>query len=108
MPNRSPLIVSIARALVVLALEAALLAWGLGGFPALATSPRALALIVIWGVVGVTLTTTRPVRGQDVVRAERDPFAMLALALIPLAIPAVAAWGGRLGRWPLPAPDVLG
>jgi hypothetical protein len=33
---------------------------------------------------------------------------MLALALIPLAIPGVSAWGGRLRMWPLPAPELLG
>ena len=108
MAARPPVLVSILRALVALAIEAALLAWGLGGVAALLASPRALALIAIWGVVGVTLSIARPARAQDIVRAERDPLAMVALALIPLAIPAVAAWGGRLRFWSLPAPEVLG
>lgn len=108
MADRPPLPVVVLRALVVLAFEAALLAWGLGGLHALATSPRALALLAIWGLTGITLGVTRPVRGQDVSRSKRDPLPMLALALLPLAIPGVAAWGGRIGRWPLPAPDVLG
>ena len=108
MTARPPAIVSVLRALVALAIEAALLAWGLGGFGALLASPRALALIAIWGAVGITLSLTRPSRGQDLVRSERDPLAMAALALIPLAIPAVAAWGGRLGIWRLPAPEILG
>jgi len=108
MADRPPLPLVLVRVLVVLALEAALLAWGLGGLAALAASPRALALLAIWGVTGVTLGVTRPARGQDVSRAQRDPLAMLALALLPLAIPGVAAWGGRVGRWPLPAPEVIG
>jgi len=35
------------RTLIVLALESALLAWGLGGVQPLLASPRALALIAI-------------------------------------------------------------
>ena len=108
MSPRPHALVIVSRALIVLAIEAALLAWGLGGVPALLGSPRALALIAIWGVVGLTLGFARPARGQDMVRAEKDPLAMLALALIPLAIPGVAAWGGRLGVWTLPAPGLLG
>ena len=108
MADRPPLPLLVLRALIALALEAALLAWGLGGVYALVISPRALALLAIWGVTGITLSVTRPVRGQDVSRAERDPLAMLALALVPLAIPGVAAWGGRIGRWPLPAPEFVG
>ena len=108
MSPRPPVIVIVFRALIVLAIESALLAWGLGGFHALAASPRAWALIAIWGVVGVTLGLMRPTRGQDLVLSQKDPLAMLALAVIPLSIPGVAAWGGRLGVWPLPAPEVLG
>jgi len=108
MSPRPPAVVIVARALVALAIESALLAWGVGGVRALLASPRALALIAIWGIVGLTLGFARPARGQDVVRAERDPLAMIALALIPLAIPGVAAWGGRLGVWPLPAAMLLG
>ncbi|HXS83799.1 MAG TPA: isoprenylcysteine carboxylmethyltransferase family protein [Methylomirabilota bacterium] len=108
MSPRPPAVVIVARALVALAIESALLAWGVGGVRALLASPRALALIAIWGIVGLTLGFARPARGQDVVRAERDPLAMIALALIPLAIPGVAAWGGRLGVWPLPAAMLIG
>ena len=108
MSPRPPAPVIVARVLVALAIESALLAWGLGGVRALLASPRALALIAIWGVAGLTLGFARPARGQDVVRAEKDPLAMIALALIPLAIPGVAAWGGRLGVWPLPTPELLG
>lgn len=96
------------RVLLVLAFEAGLLAWGLGGLAALFTTPRALALLAVWGVAGMALSVLRPARGQDVRRADRDVFALLALALLPLAIPGVAAWGGRIGRWPLPASEWLG
>ena len=108
MSPRPPALVVVTRALIVLAIESALLAWGLGGVHALLASPRAWALIAIWGVVGVTLGFARPARGQDIVRAKKDPLAMLALAVLPLSIPAVAAWGGRLGVWRLPAPELFG
>ena len=108
MSPRPPALVIVTRALIVLAIESALLAWGLGGVRALVATPRAWALIAIWGVVGVTLGFARPARGQDIARAEKDPLAMVALALLPLSIPGVAAWGGRLGVWPLPAPELLG
>jgi hypothetical protein len=52
MSPRPPALVLISRALIVLAIESALLAWGLGGFHALVSSPRAWALIAIWGVAG--------------------------------------------------------
>src|SRR5262245_16807364 len=109
MAARPPVPVLVLRALIVtVALEGALLAWGLGGFAAIVRHPLALALLAIWGVAGVTLSVTRPVRGQDIVTSEKDPLAMLALALLPLATPGVAAWGGRLHVWPLPAPELLG
>ena len=108
MAERPPLPVLVSRALVALAFEAALLAWGMGGPRVLLASWRALALLAIWGVAGITLSVTRPARGQDVSRSERDPLALFTLALLPLAIPGVAAWGGRLALWPLPAPSALG
>ncbi|MEY4374724.1 MAG: hypothetical protein RL760_891 [Candidatus Eisenbacteria bacterium] len=108
MADTPPIPLRLARTLVATAFEAALLAWGLGGLDALWHSPRALALLVVWLVTGAVLTLTRPVRGQDVTRTERDAAAMLVLALVPLAIPAVAAWGGRLERWPLPGSEWLG
>src|SRR5262249_23324469 len=108
MSPRPPLPVLVLRALIALALEAALLTWGLGGPGALAHSPRAIALLVIWGVVGITLSISRPARGRDIVTSKKAPLAMLLLAVIPLAIPGVAAWGGRMILWPLPAPEILG
>ena len=108
MSGRPPLPLLAVRALVALAFEAALLAWGLGGLGALAASPRALALLAIWGVTGLTLSITRPVRSQDTLHAVRDPLPLVFLALVPLAIPGVAAYGARAGVWPLPAPDAIG
>lgn len=96
------------RLLAVLAFEAALLAWGLGGFAALLASPRAWALLALWGAGGVTLSLTRPARGQDIARKEPDLPAMVALAAMPVAIPGVAAWGGRIALWQLPAPELVG
>ena len=108
MSGRPPLPLLVLRALVALAFEAALLAWGLGSFAALVASPRALALLAIWGVTGLTLSITRPVRSRDTQRAERDPVPLAVLALVPLAIPGVAAYGARAGVWPLPAPEGIG
>jgi protein-S-isoprenylcysteine O-methyltransferase Ste14 len=108
MADRPPLPLVLVRVLLVLAVEAGLLAWGLGRPAALAGSPRALALLALWGAGGLTLSLARPARGQDVARSEPDPLAMVALALLPLAIPGVAAWGGRLRLWPLPAPELVG
>jgi len=108
MVDTPPIPLRLARALLATALEAALLAWGLGSIAALWHSPQALALLAIWLVSGAVLTVTRPARGQDVSRAERDVVAMLVLALVPLAIPSVSAWGGRQGLVPLPWPAVMG
>lgn len=108
MADTPPLPIRLSRALVALAIESALLAWGLGGFPVLLATPRALALLAIWGATAVTLTLTRPARGQDITRSEKDAVAMLLLAVIPLGTPALAAWGGRTALWPLPAPEWLG
>lgn len=108
MVDTPPIPLRLARALVATAIEAILLAWALGGFTELTRSPRALALIAVWFVTGAVLTLTRPVRGQDVTRADRDAGAMIVLALVPLAIPGVAAWGGRSALWPLPMSEFIG
>lgn len=90
-------------ALGVTALDAVLLAGALGGTPALLAHHRALALLALWTVGGVTLALLRPVRGHDAVTVEREaPFVMLALFVIPLASPPVAALGERLALWALP------
>ena len=108
MGGRPPIPILVLRVVVVMAVEASLLAWGLGGYARLLATPRALVLVALWFVSGVVLSIARPTRAHDTQKAERDPLAMLALALLPVAIPPLAAWGGRAGRWPLPAPEVIG
>ena len=95
-------------ALLVLAIEGALLALALGGLRALAGEPRALALLAISALGAATLARVRPSRGQQVTRAERDPAVMLALLALPLATPPVAALGLRLGLAALPGARALG
>lgn len=108
MAARPSLVGLVLRLLVVVAVEASLLAWGLGGYARLVVTPRALALLALWGASGLVLSLARPTREHDTQKAEKDPLAMLALALLPLAIPPLAAWGGRVARWPLPAAEAIG
>ena len=88
--------VSLVAALVVLALEAALLAYALGGWRVLRSIPQAIALLLVWGVAGVALAWSRPIGRQDVVRIERDAVVMLALLILPYSIPFVSAAGRSL------------
>src|SRR5689334_2143927 len=106
--GRPPLPILVLRVVLVMAVEASLLAWGLGGYAQLLATPRALALVALWFVSGVVLSIARPTRAHDTQKAEKDPLPMLFLALLPVAIPPLAAWGGRLAKWPLPAPQALG
>jgi len=100
--------VTVLLALTVTALDAALLAFALGGIAALLAHHRALALLALWAVGGVTLALLRPVRGHHAVEVEREsPFVMLALFLIPLATPPAAALGERLALWALPGGALL-
>lgn len=108
MAGRPPIPVLVLRVLVVMGIEASLLAWGLGGYAQLLATPRALALVALWVVSGLILSFARPTRSADTQKSEKDPLAMLALALLPVAIPPLAAWGGRTGTWPLPAPGLVG
>jgi protein-S-isoprenylcysteine O-methyltransferase Ste14 len=65
--------------------------------------PHAVALLIVWGIAGVTLALLHPVRGQDAVAQERDPaWRLLLLFLLPLLIPPVAAYGEHQGLLPLP------
>ena len=99
---RHPLVVAL-LALTVTAFDALLLAIALGGMSALLGHPRALALLGVWAVAGVTLALLHPVRSQDTVAQERDPAWRLALLFfLPLLIPPVAAYGERAGLLLLP------
>ena len=88
--------------------EAALLTAALGGVAALLGHRRALALIVLWAVAGVTLALLRPARLRDTVTLARETRAFIAaLGLLPLAIPPLSAWAERTGLWPLPGGATL-
>src|SRR5262245_31949437 len=107
-PRRPHPIVSGVLALLVTALDALLLALALGGLAALAAHPRALTLLALWAIGGVTLALLRPVRGHEAVAVERDgPFVLLLLFLIPLLTPPLAALSERLGVGPLPGGGAL-
>jgi protein-S-isoprenylcysteine O-methyltransferase Ste14 len=92
---------AIAGAITVWALDAALLAVALGGLDALRAHPRALALLAVWWVGGLVLSIVRPVRDQRPVASRGEsPLVLLALLLLPLLTPPVAALGERLGLLP--------
>lgn len=93
---------SIVSALLVLALDAALLALGLGDPELLVRDPRALALLVVSGVAGLALALLRPVRGQDLAAKSPDPLVMLALLVLPLAAAPLGAFGARRALATLP------
>jgi protein-S-isoprenylcysteine O-methyltransferase Ste14 len=100
--RRGP-ITRVSLSLVVTAIEASLLALALGGFLAVWEHPQALALIVVWAVSGIALVLKRPVGDQDLVEVARESRGtLLALALVPMLTPAIAALGERLGLWLLP------
>lgn len=101
-------VVRIVRSLLVLALDGALLALGLGGFTALLHEPRALALLLLWGLGGAVLAQRAPVRGQDPVRVAQDPLVMLLLFFAPYLTPLVAALGWRFHIAMLPGAPLLG
>jgi protein-S-isoprenylcysteine O-methyltransferase Ste14 len=95
-------------ALAVTAIDAALLGLALGGLPALLRHHRALALLAVWAVGGVTLALVRPVRVHDPVASEREsPALLLGLLLVPLATPPVSALGERFGVLPWLAHPVV-
>jgi protein-S-isoprenylcysteine O-methyltransferase Ste14 len=83
--------------LLVLALDAALLAWGRGSLSAL-RDPRAIALLAIWGAGGIVLAWRRPVKDHDAAHARPDPRSMLVLFFVPLLAPPLGALAARL-RW---------
>jgi protein-S-isoprenylcysteine O-methyltransferase Ste14 len=100
--------VRIPLALLVSAIEAAILAWAMGGFDRLSSHPRALALIASWVISGVALAWTTPGRGRAAVaRTPEGRVGLLALGLIPLAVAPLAAYGERIGAWPLPGGAIL-
>lgn len=84
--------------LVALLIEASLLAFALGGVPALLAHAPALALIAVWAASNFTLAVLRPVGPQDVARRVADaPLVMLTLFVVPLLATPVSALGERVG-----------
>lgn len=99
---RHPLVVAL-LALMVTAFDGLLLGIALGGAAALFRHPQAVALLIVWGIAGVTLALLHPVRSQDTIAQERDPAWRLALLFfLPLLIPPIAAYGERAGLLLLP------
>jgi protein-S-isoprenylcysteine O-methyltransferase Ste14 len=94
-PALARLPLALVRVLPALALDAALLALGLGGPSWLLRDPRAGALLAIWTAGGIALALLRPARGQDVTESRPDPAAMAVLLLVPVLTPAAGAWAGR-------------
>jgi len=85
-------------ALVGLFIEGTLLAFALGGVPALLAHAPALTLLAIWTVSNFALAVLRPVGQQDVAEGRADaPLVMLALFLLPLFATPVSALGERTG-----------
>ncbi|MBK7367177.1 MAG: isoprenylcysteine carboxylmethyltransferase family protein [Candidatus Eisenbacteria bacterium] len=100
-PRRSP-VLSVLFSLVWTALEAALLAAGLGGFERLVRDPRALTLLALFALTGMLLSVRRPSRAQDMAVKRPDPFAMAVLFVIPLLTPMAAAFGASRALFTLP------
>jgi protein-S-isoprenylcysteine O-methyltransferase Ste14 len=94
--------------LAVTALDAALLMLALGGIPALVAHRRALALLAVWLGGGLVLSLLRPVRVHDpVATIAESPATIAALFFIPLFVPALSAYGERVGLLPLPGGALL-
>lgn len=90
-------------ALAAVGVDALLLALAVGGFPALLAHWRALALLASWGVGALFLAILRPVRGHDAVEIARDRrIVLVALFLLPLLTPPIAATGETHRWWLLP------
>jgi len=101
--------VTLLLSLLVTGFDALLLAAALGSFSALFNHPRALVLLAVWAVTGAILGLLRPVRSQDTIEIVREPrLVLVALGVIPLLTPPIAALGERLGLWPLPGGSALG
>lgn len=95
-------------ALLVCAIEAAILAWAMGGLGRLLAHPRALALVACWAVAGVVLALSAPARGRDALsKAPEGRLHLLGLGLIPVIVAPLSAFGERLGLMSLPGGEAL-
>jgi protein-S-isoprenylcysteine O-methyltransferase Ste14 len=98
--RRNPF-VALARTLPVLALDAVLLAVGLGGADRLVRDPRAWALLAFTAASTFALALLRPVRGGAPTTARPDPLPMLVLFVVPLVTPMAGAFGAA-HAWAIP------
>ena len=91
----------------MLALDAVLLAVGVGGAHALLHHPRALGLLVVWGAgYGALAGPRRRARDPQEQRAD-SRFVLAILVVVPLLTPMLSAWSERAGAWPLPGGGAL-
>lgn len=99
---------SFAGAVLMLALDAFLLALGVGGMHALFRHDRALALLLAWAAGYAALAALRTPRAPRSGRRDLDPPPVFAtLVLVPLVTPLLSAWAERAGLAPLPGGPVL-
>jgi protein-S-isoprenylcysteine O-methyltransferase Ste14 len=87
----------------MLALDAALLAVGVGGPHALLHHPRAVGLLLVWAAGYGALAAIRRKRPRDPQQKRDDQrFVLAALVLVPLVSPMLSALSERAGLWLLP------
>ena len=103
-PARGPNpLVAISGSLAATGIDAALIAFGLGGFQPLLSHPRALTLLAIWFAGGLILSLARPVRTHDPIATAAEPkWTLPVLLVVPLFVPALSAWGEARDVWPIP------
>jgi protein-S-isoprenylcysteine O-methyltransferase Ste14 len=90
------------------ALDAALLALGVGGLRELLHHPRAVGLLFVWAAGYGALAGVRRMRPRDALEKRADQrFVLATLVLVPLVTPMLSAWSERIGIWPLPGGAVL-
>lgn len=108
-PSRPPSpLIAIAGSLAATGLDAALIAFGLGGFQPLLSHPRALTLLAIWFAGGLVLSLSRPVRTHDPIATAAEPgWTLPALLVVPMFVPALSAWGEVRGVWTIPGGEVM-
>jgi protein-S-isoprenylcysteine O-methyltransferase Ste14 len=92
----------------MLALDAALLALGVGGLRELLHHPRAAGLLLVWAAGYGVLAGVRRMRPRDPLEKQADQrFVLATLVLVPLVSPMLSAWSERAGIWPLPGGTAL-
>ena len=88
-------------ALAVVALNALLLVLAMGSVASLRANPRALTLLAVWALGGITLALLQPVRRHDPVALKQESkFSLIMLLVLPLLTAPVAALGERLALFP--------